>query len=137
LLGYIVEPDRMTVRTVISPTQIDLVRNRTEGAAIRLADQVVEIVPAAIKGFVPGASPQLPARQLGTIGGGTIAMDPSDRQGLTAMQSVFQVDLEIPPQPEPVRVGGRAYVRFDHGWTPLAVQWYFQIRQIFLSRFDV
>jgi putative peptide zinc metalloprotease protein len=137
LLGYVVESDHMTVRAVVSQTIVDLVRSRTEGADIRLSENIQKIIPAAIKGFVPGASPQLPARQLGTIGGGTIAMDPSDRQGLTAMQSVFQVDLEIPPQPEPVRVGGRAYVRFDHGWTPLAVQWYFQIRQIFLSRFDV
>jgi putative peptide zinc metalloprotease protein len=137
LLGYIVEPDRTTVRTVITPTHIDLVRNQTQGAAVRLADNVIEIVPAAIQTFVPGASEQLPARQLGTVGGGTIAMDPSDSQGFTALQKVFQVDLEIPPQPEPVRLGGRAYVRFDHGWAPLAVQWYFQIRQIFLSRFDV
>jgi putative peptide zinc metalloprotease protein len=56
---------------------------------------------------------------------------------MKALQKVFQIDLEIPSQSEPVKLGGRAYVRFDHGWTPLAVQWYFQIRQIFLSRFDV
>ena len=34
-------------------------------------------------------------------------------------------------------VGGRAYVRFDHGWQPLAVQWYLTLRQLFLARFNV
>ena len=137
LLGYVVEPDRMTVRTVVSQTIIDLVRSRTEGAAVRLSDNVAAVVPASIKRIVPGASEQLPARQLGSGGGGKIATDPTDSQGLTALQKVFQIDLEIPQQPAPVKLGGRAYVRFDHGWAPLAVQWYFQIRQIFLSRFDV
>jgi putative peptide zinc metalloprotease protein len=79
----------------------------------------------------------LPARQLGTAGGGKIATDPTDRQGVTALQKFFQVDLEIPAGADPLKLGGRAYVRFNHGWAPLAVQWYFQIRQIFLSRFDV
>jgi putative peptide zinc metalloprotease protein len=137
LLGYVVEADQMTIRTVVSQTIIDLVRSRTQGAAIRLADNVSQVVPAAIKRIVPGGNEQLPARQLGSAGGGTITTDPTDPQGMKALQKVFQIDLEMPSQSEPVKLGGRAYVRFDHGWTPLAVQWYFQIRQIFLSRFDV
>jgi putative peptide zinc metalloprotease protein len=36
-----------------------------------------------------------------------------------------------------VNAGGRAYVRFDHGRVPLAAQWYRQMREIFLSRFNV
>jgi putative peptide zinc metalloprotease protein len=53
------------------------------------------------------------------------------------MQKMFQVDLEIPSGSKSVMLGGRAYVRFNHGWAPLGVQWYYEIRQIFLSRFDV
>ncbi len=34
------------------------------------------------------------------------------------------------------RIGGRAYVRFDHGTEPLARQAYRRIRQLFLRRFD-
>jgi putative peptide zinc metalloprotease protein len=29
------------------------------------------------------------------------------------------------------------YVRFDHGWEPLAVQWARELRQLFLARFNV
>jgi putative peptide zinc metalloprotease protein len=137
LLGYVVEADRMTIRAVVSQTIIDLVRNRTEGAEVRLSENIPASIPAEIKRLVPGATVHLPARQLSTAGGGKVATDPTDGQGLTAIQKMFQIDLEIPSGSNPIKLGGRAYVRFNHGWAPLAVQWYFQIRQIFLSRFDV
>ncbi len=137
LLGYIVDIDRVTVRAAVSQTIIDLVRSRTDGAEVRLSDRITDVIPADIKRIVPGGSQDLPARQLGTSGGGQIAIDPTDGQGLKALQKVFQVDLEIPARSEQALLGGRAYVRFDHGWAPLGVQWYFQIRQIFLSRFNV
>jgi putative peptide zinc metalloprotease protein len=35
-----------------------------------------------------------------------------------------------------VNVGGRAFLRFDHGRVPLAQQWYRRLRQVFLERFD-
>jgi putative peptide zinc metalloprotease protein len=62
---------------------------------------------------------------------------PGDRQGVTAAQRVFQLDLELSSPIHLINAGGRAYVRFDHGWVPLAEQWYRQIREIFLSRFNV
>ena len=64
-------------------------------------------------------------------------VDPRDPKGVTAIQKMFQVDVEVPAESSRLNVGGRAYVRFDHGWEPLAVQWYLAIRQLFLSRFSV
>ena len=66
-----------------------------------------------------------------------MALDPSDRQGLTAVEKVFQIDLELASQSKLINLGGRGYVRFDHGWAPLGVQWYRKIRQLFLSSFNV
>jgi putative peptide zinc metalloprotease protein len=86
---------------------------------------------------VPGASEKLPTRALGTAGGGEVALNPSDGQGMTAVQRVFQIDLELSSQSKLINLGGRSYVRFDHGWAPLGVQWYRKIRQLFLSRFNV
>jgi putative peptide zinc metalloprotease protein len=63
-------------------------------------------------------------------------MDPTDAEGLKAAQKVFQLDLEIPSTSKLVNLGGRCYIRFDHGWTPLGMQFYFQLRQLFLSRFN-
>jgi hypothetical protein len=56
---------------------------------------------------------------------------------MKAAKKVFQLDLEIPAHSGLVNLGGRCYVRFNHGDAPLAVQFYFQIRQVFLSRFNV
>jgi putative peptide zinc metalloprotease protein len=137
LLGYVVELGRITVRTVVAQSDIDLVRYRTRQIHVRLAERVADSVPAAIARIVPGATEQLPTTALGSQGGGRIAVDPRDTQGVTAIQKLFQIDVELPAHARVLNVGGRAYVRFDHGWAPLAVQFYLEVRQIFLARFNV
>jgi putative peptide zinc metalloprotease protein len=104
---------------------------------VRLSEHLTDIVPAKIIREVPGADEQLPAKALGTAGGGKIVTDPTDSRGMKAAKKVFQLDLEIPAHPGLVNLGGRCYVRFNHGDAPLAVQFYFEIRQVFLSRFNV
>jgi putative peptide zinc metalloprotease protein len=136
LLGYVLDYQRITVRAVVSQPIIDLVQSRTEGIDVRLSERITETVAARMIRAVPGASDQLPARALGTSGGGTIATDPTDSRGTKTAQKTFQLDLEIPSDSRLVNIGGRCYIRFDHGWAPLAVQFYFQIRQLFLNRFD-
>ena len=74
---------------------------------------------------------------LGTQGGGHVAVDPSDREGRKTLQKYFQVDIELPVEDRRLHVGGRAYLRFDHGWEPLGFQWYRRARQLFLSRLNV
>ena len=54
-----------------------------------------------------------------------------------AFEKMFQFDLELSRPIAPVFVGGRVYVRFDHKPEPLAFQWYRQLRQMFLRRFNV
>jgi putative peptide zinc metalloprotease protein len=137
ILGYVVELGTVMVRTVVSQAIIDLVRSNTSGVEVRLSERISQTVPAMVRRIVPGASEKLPARALGTGGGGEVALDPNDRQGLTAVQKVFQIDLQLPSDSKLINLGGRSYVRFDHGWAPLGVQWYRKVRQLFLSRFNV
>jgi putative peptide zinc metalloprotease protein len=137
LLGHVVELGTITVRTVVSQAFIDLVRQQTREVQVRLAERLAETFPAVIRREVPGASEQLPSPALGSQGGGQVATDPLDKQGVRAIQKVFQVDLELPSPLQVVNVGGRVHVRFDHGWAPLGIQWYRQVRQLFLSRFNV
>ncbi|MBI4241067.1 MAG: PqqD family peptide modification chaperone [Candidatus Rokubacteria bacterium] len=137
LLGYVVEFGTITVRAVVPQVFIDLVRQQTREVEVRLAERLAETFPAVIKREVPGASERLPSPALGSQGGGQLATDPLDKQGVKAMQKVFQVDLELPSPLRVINVGGRVHVRFDHGWAPLGLQWYRQVRQLFLSRFNV
>jgi putative peptide zinc metalloprotease protein len=122
---------------VVAQADADLVMRHTQGVAVRLSEQVGKTLPASIKREVPGASERLPSAALGQGGGGTVAVDPRDPHGITAMEKVFQIDLTLPSDRRLLNVGGRVYVRFDHGWEPLAVQWARQLRQLFLARLNV
>jgi putative peptide zinc metalloprotease protein len=137
LIGYVLNQDRPTVRVVAPQSVIDLVRGRNRGVQIRLASQVDRIIPATIKREVPGAVERLPSTILGSVGGGAIATDPRDQEGLKTFENLFQLDLELNEPVEHLLIGGRAYVRFDHGYTPIGFQWYRSLRQLLLRRFNV
>jgi putative peptide zinc metalloprotease protein len=79
----------------------------------------------------------LPSRTLSQEGGGKIAIDPRDTMGTKAFKKIFLFDLEMPAQARLYNVGGRVYVRFDHGREPLVYRWYRGARQLFLRRFNV
>ncbi len=137
LLGYVVDRSTITAQVVVSQSDIDLVRQRTVGVKVRLAETIAEIIPAVLKREVPAATDQLPSKTLSQEGGGQIAIDPRDMLGVKAFQKVFLFDLELPDQARLYNVGGRVYVRFDHGWEPLFWRWYRGTRQLFLRRFNV
>jgi putative peptide zinc metalloprotease protein len=137
LLGYVVDRSTVTCRVVVSQSDVDMVRQRTVGVKIRFPEKIAETVSALLKREVPAATDQLPGRALSHEGGGEIAIDPRDMLGVTAFQKVFLFDLELPAHAGLLNVGGRVYVRFDHGQEPLAWRWYRSASQLFLRRFNV
>jgi putative peptide zinc metalloprotease protein len=137
LLGYVVNLDTVTVRAVVPQAIVDLVRHHTRAVEVRLSERIAEALPAVVKREVPGGSEDLPSPALGHGGGGAVAVDPRDSHGMKAMEKVFQIDLELPSDLKLLNVGGRVYVRFDHGWETLAVQWERLLRQLFLARLNV
>lgn len=136
-LAYVVDPAKTTVRVVVPQEDVDLVRQRTAAVAVRLADAVGRPLPARVVRELPAATAELPSGALGVAGGGTFAIDPAARDAETAFRAAFLFDLEIDAATAAERLGGRAYVRFDHGALPLASQWYRQLRQLLLERLDV
>jgi putative peptide zinc metalloprotease protein len=137
-LAYVVEAGSLSVRVVVSQEDVDLVRQRATAVEARLADSLERALPARVIREAPGATASLPSGALTLAGGGGLAVDPAARDDRTAFQSVFLFDLTIA---EPIaaapRLGGRVYVRFDHGAEPLAGRWYRSLRQLFLERLDV
>ena len=85
----------------------------------------------------PAAELRLPSAALGTAGGGVIPTDPNDPDGLRALESHFQLDLSLPNEVKNPYIGGRVYVRFEHGRMPLAMQMYRGLRQLLLRKFYV
>lgn len=137
LLAYVLTQQDPTVRVVISPADIDLVRQRTRGIAIRLVENLDQVLPATLLREVPGAIEQLPSSVLGRSGGGKIVIDPFDSSGMKAFDRLFQIDLGISQPLDAIFFGGRVFVRFDHGFEPLSLRWYRRLRQLFLRRFNV
>jgi len=137
LIAYVLNVERPTVRVVVPQTDVDPIRNRTRRVAVRLAERVSEVIPAAVIRTTPGASERLPSTALGSSGGGAIAIDPRDPEGTKTLERVFSVDLELAKPSETVYVNDRVYVKFDHGFEPLSVQWYRSLRRLFLRWFNV
>ena len=112
-------------------------RRQTQAVELRLAERLAEVMPVVMQREVPAATYRLPSKALGSMGGGRIPVDPRDEEGVRTLQTVFQFDVTLPGDRPVSQVGGRAYVRFDHGAEPLARQWYRALRQLFLSHFHV
>lgn len=136
-LAHVVDLGQVTVRAVIDQDDIALVRHQTLRVEARLAERLGTTLAASVIREVPAGLDKLPSRALGSEGGGQVAVDPRDPEGVSAIKKLFQVDLAVPAPDELVNVGGRVHLRFDHGREPLARQWYRVIRQLFLSRYNV
>lgn len=137
LLGYIMGAAEPIVVVVVGQADIALVQGRSRAIELRLAGRLDTPLAATIGREVPAASDSLPSPVLGTVGGGNIPVDPDDPKGLQTMVQTFQIEMLMPGHPSPVRIGERAYARIDHGYEPLALQWYRRLRQLFLRRFHV
>jgi len=124
LLGYVVNFPLNTIRVVVPQDTIGLVKDQTHRVDVRLAERIEESFKAEVLREVPAATEKLPSVALGLVGGGEVAVDPSDEQGVKAFESVFQLDLKLPDHAQMHNIGERVYVRFDHGRVPLGEQWY-------------
>jgi putative peptide zinc metalloprotease protein len=137
LIGYVLEPRELVVRVALLQDDIALVRQSTRGVEVMLADWGASPLPARLRREIPGASTQLPTAALGTAGGGPIAVDPRDKNGVTTLRQVFQVELTLPGELREAYLGARVHVRFNHGYEPVGFQLYRAFRRLLLRQFNV
>jgi putative peptide zinc metalloprotease protein len=135
LIGFVAELSTGTVRVAVTQANIGLIRNHTESVSIRLAEQLDQPLTATISREMPLSNYRIPSAVLGTRGGGPLAVDPGDESGTRTLDPVFHIELTFNAPVD--RLGGRTYVRFDHGTEPLGFQWYRRVRQLLLRQFNV
>ncbi len=135
LLGHVLAADALRVRAAVPEQDAHLVRHRLEHVEVRMVDAPDQVLSATLTGDTPAATRKLPSAALVDHGGGPYASDPAEKDGLHSLQTVFLIDLTLPGRTLD-RVGGRAWVRFDHGSEPLAVQAYRRAAQLFLQHFN-
>lgn len=137
LIGYVLEKNALIARVVVPQDDIDLVRTRYRSAELRFADSINRTHDAGMVRQAVGGVDELPTAALGIQGGGGIPTLPSDQNGVKTIDRVFMVDLALPANTSPSAFGERVYIRFDHGFEPMAWQGIRRLRQLFLSRFGV
>jgi putative peptide zinc metalloprotease protein len=132
LIGHVLSPGSTIVRAVLNQSDVALVRDQIQQVTVRLAEKELAISHASVLSQTPASTHELPSAALGEKAGGGFSTDPSDDKGLRAQSQIFIIDVELTDLPLQ-RVGGRAWVRFDHGSQPLATQWLRSIKQVFLK----
>jgi len=135
-IGYVLTAATATARVLVPQQSVDMVRKNTEGVRVKLAERLMDTLPATIRRELPRASDQLPSMALAQAGGGKLALDPSRSDVPKTLQTHFEFELELPTV-HPVGIGGRVYVRFEHQAQTVAAQVYRSLRQLFLERFAV
>jgi putative peptide zinc metalloprotease protein len=136
-LGFVMPPGEITVRTAVPEDDFDIVHTQTKSVAARLDGSRAEVrynVPVAR--LVPQATHQLPSPALSQKNNGPFAIDPTAKEQDTSLLPFFELDVTLPVQASADHWGERAWVRFDHGATPIALRFYRSVRQVFLKRFN-
>ena len=134
VVGYVIRAASPVVRAIVEQDRVGLLRSHNTQVEVVLAERLGQPLPAEVVREIPAGSEELPSMALGAAGGGDIAVDTRDQAGRTATEKVFQLELALPSYARATGIGGRAYVRLDHGSEPLWRQWTRSIRQLLLSR---
>lgn len=135
VLGYVLGDEALRLRAVVPQADAAMIHLRTEGVQVRLLEQPDQTFDGMLGRSTPSATQQLPSAALGYGVGGTILTDQADPDGLKVLDPVFVLDVRVPNAPLE-RIGGRAWVRFEHGRAPLLQQWALRWEQLFLQHFD-
>jgi putative peptide zinc metalloprotease protein len=135
-VGYIVDPLRMRIRTLVTQADVELVRSDVRSVEVRLAEDIGQALPARVSREVPAASLVLPSLAFSLDGGGQFALDPREKDSPHVLERLFQFDLVL-EGPMPGNVDERVFVRFEHSPEPLAWRAYRALRRLLLTRIAV
>ena len=135
-IGYVIPDAAVTARVVVPQQAVDLVRSRTEGVQVKLAERAAETLTATILREVPHASDRLPSMALSQMGGGDVALDPTQGRDGKSLETLFEFEIALPTA-QPTGYGGRVYVRFDHGRESVASQIWRSLRQTFMRHLTI
>jgi putative peptide zinc metalloprotease protein len=135
MLGYVLGPEPAQVRLVLRDEDLLRVRGRVRAIEVRLADTPWTPHRGTLRNETPAATRQLPNAALGDKQGGTVPVDPGDKDGLRTTAPVFLFDVQVPDL-RADRIGGRAWVKLVLPAEPVGLQWLRQARQLLVKQFS-
>ena len=131
-IGYVLAGGNIGVRAAVPEYDAALVHDHTRSAEVFLVEGQALPANAELVRDLPATTHTLPSAALGDRGGGPYVTDPADKEGLRSLEPVVIVDLML-PSTELQRLGGRAWVRFEHDAEPVASRWMRRMRQLLLK----
>jgi putative peptide zinc metalloprotease protein len=134
-LAFVVGDVVPVVRVAVHQEDAARLRDGVQAVTVRLAQRADQSLTARVARFTPSAVERLPTAALGDRAGGDIMVEPSDKDGTRSILPVYTLDLDVADLPVD-QVGGRAWVRFDYGWSPITVQLFRYLKQLVLIRFS-
>lgn len=137
VVGHVLNPDNARIRVIVPQKYVDQVRNETVEIQFKLSEMIESTYRGNLLRELPGASNELPSSALGTLGGGSFAIDPNDSTGIKTIEKFFEFELGFQAEPSSLRLGGKVFVRFEHSWEPLVYRWYRNLSELFLGRLHV
>jgi putative peptide zinc metalloprotease protein len=134
-IGYVFEKRQIKVRAAVAEQDAFFVRNMTNNVNVWLVESPKAQYKVNMTMDMPSATRILPSAAMGDKAGGPYTTEAADKHGTKLLEPVFLFDLTLLGS-NMQRVGGNAYVRFEHDATPLAIQLYQRANQLFLKSFE-
>jgi putative peptide zinc metalloprotease protein len=119
LLGHLLTQQPPTIRVAVRESDAVRLRQHLGPVSVQLSGQSS---PATLLRDALGATHQLPSAALSDQQGGEIPTDPHDEHHLNTVRPVVMMDVRLSQAPRAERLGERAWVRFDQGWSPPVAQ---------------
>ena len=135
LVGQVIDATPPTIRVVLPESEANDLRTSVRGVAVRLASSPEQVHAAQLLRDGVAAISQLPSAALSQRHGGPVATDPQDRSDLKPLRPVVLLDVQLKRGSYDARLGERAWVRFDGGFSPLIWQLGSRLRRELLRRF--
>lgn len=136
-LGFVIPPDRATVRVAVRQQDVDLVRASLNDIRLMSMDDSGVEGSGRLVREVPAASTQLPSMALSTMGGGDVEVAQGEDGQPAALVDHFHLEIRPERFEHRRRVGEKIRVKFQHEPQPIGQQAYRRLRQLFLSEFSV
>ena len=135
MFGQIFADDPVTVRVAVKQGASALIQSHLERVEVSLADAPGKsIAPSLSARF--RATQRLPSAALASSGGGDIAADShADDDALLTREPVVWLDVKLADIRRD-RIGGRAWIRFEHGGATLFERVLRGGRQLLLQHFS-
>ena len=138
-LGELIDDDQFYFVSVVSQTDVsELFAQDIRGTEVKLAGQAHSPLAVTEYATIPMEQTHLPSVALGYAGGGEVAIDTRDAQGVKTSEPYYQVRALVQADPEVSMMHGRSgRIRFALAPRSLASQGWRQLRQLLQERYQL